>query len=129
MDAVSEGAKCEELEKIVIDDDQEKFFQVGAQLPLREKEELIVFLNRNIDVFAWSTYEAPEVDSNFIFHHLNVNSAVVPKKQPPWRLLKEHSNVVKDEMIKLKQARAIKEVFCLEWLANTVVVKKKSGKW
>ena len=30
MDAVSEGAKCEELEKIVIDDDQEKFFQVGA---------------------------------------------------------------------------------------------------
>ena len=24
---------------------------------------------------------------------------------------------------------AIKEVFYLEWLANTVVVKKKSGKW
>ena len=31
--------------------------------------------------------------------------------------------------MKLKQARAIKEVFYLEWLANTVVVKKKSGKW
>ena len=32
-------------------------------------------------------------------------------------------------MNKLKQARAIKEIFYLEWLANTVVVKKKSGKW
>ena len=31
--------------------------------------------------------------------------------------------------MKLKQAGAIKEVFYLEWLANTVVVKKKNGKW
>ena len=32
-------------------------------------------------------------------------------------------------MTRLKQASAIKEVFYPEWLANTVVVKKKSGKW
>ena len=32
-------------------------------------------------------------------------------------------------MTRLKQARAIKEIFYLEWLANIVVVKKKSGKW
>ena len=31
--------------------------------------------------------------------------------------------------MKFKHARAIKEVFYPEWLANTVVVKKKSGKW
>jgi len=31
--------------------------------------------------------------------------------------------------MKLKKAGAIKEVFYPEWLANTVVVKKKSGKW
>ena len=30
--------------------------------------------------------------------------------------------------MKLKQAGAIKEVFYPEWLANIVVVKKKSGK-
>jgi len=50
--AVSEGAIYENLEKIIIDDDLGKFFQVRAQLPSREKEELIVFLRRNIDVFA-----------------------------------------------------------------------------
>ena len=32
-------------------------------------------------------------------------------------------------MKKLKQAEAIKEAFYPEWLANTVVVKKKNGKW
>ena len=32
-------------------------------------------------------------------------------------------------MNKLKQARAIKEAFYTEWLANIVVVKKKSRKW
>ena len=31
--------------------------------------------------------------------------------------------------MKLKQAEAIKEVFYPDWLANTVVVKKKNGKW
>ena len=32
-------------------------------------------------------------------------------------------------MVKFKRVEAIKEVFYPEWLANTVVVKKKSGKW
>ena len=43
--------------------------------------------------------------------------------------LRNTLNVVKDTVVKLKQARAIKEVFYLEWLANTVVVKKKTGIW
>ena len=29
----------------------------------------------------------------------------------------------------MKKAGAIKEIFYPEWLANTVVVKEKSGKW
>ena len=127
LDETSEGVKCEELEKIVIDDDSKKFFQVGAQLPPLEKEELIVFLKRNIDVFAWSAYKAPEVDLNFTCHHLNVNPSVVPKRQPPRRSSKDHSGAVKDKVIKHKQAEAIKEVFYPDWLANTVVVKKKNG--
>ena len=83
MNETSERAKCEELEKIVIDDDSKKFFQVGAQLPPLEKEELIVFLKRNIDVFAWSAYKAPRVDPSFICHQLNVDPSITPKKQIP----------------------------------------------
>ena len=97
--------------------------------PLKKKEELNGFLRRNIDVLAWSSYEAPRVGPNFICHHLNINPFVVPKKQPPRHSSKKHSDAVKEKVVRLKRARAIKEVFYLEWLANTVVVKKKSGKW
>ena len=58
--------KCEELEKVIIDADAEKYFRIGVQLPPREKEELLAFLRKNIDIFAWSAYEAPGVDPNFI---------------------------------------------------------------
>ena len=113
LDVVVEGAKCEELEKIIIDNDG-KFFQVRVQLLPREKEELVVFLRKNVDVFAWNAYEASGVDPNFICHHLNVNSSITSKKQPPRRSSKEHSDVVKEEVTKLKQTGAIKEVFCPE---------------
>ena len=43
--------------------------------------------------------------------------------------MKPHVEVVKEEVEKLKRSGAIREVFFPEWLANTVVVKKKNGKW
>ena len=44
----------------------------------------------------------PRVDLNFICHHLNVNPAIVPKRQPPRCFSKEHVEVVKEEVNKLK---------------------------
>ena len=124
---VIEGVEFEELERVIVGNDKEKFFQVGVQLPPRKKEKLIVFLWENIDVFAWDAYEAPRVDPNFICHYLNVNLSVIPKKQPLRRSSEDHSDAVKEEAVKLKRAGAIKEVFYPDWLANTVVVKKKKG--
>ncbi|XP_030958425.1 uncharacterized protein LOC115980302 [Quercus lobata] len=121
VDEPAEEVKCKILERVIVDDDPEKFFQVGSELPLREKEELIGFLRENVDVFAWDAYEAPRVDPSFICHYLNVNPSSIPKKQPPRHLSKEHANAVRDEVTKLKKAGAIKEVFYPEWLANTVV--------
>jgi len=46
----------EELQKVMIGHYEDKYFQVCAQLPLREKTELVAFLKDNMDVFAWSTY-------------------------------------------------------------------------
>ena len=109
--------------------DAEKFFQVEARLPLQEKEELVEFLKGNIDMFAWDACDAPGIDPDFIYHHLNVNPFVTPKKQSPRRPSREHAEAIREEVTKLKRAGAIKEVFYPKWLANTVVVKKKSGKW
>ena len=54
---------------------------------------------------------------------------MVSRKQQPWMSSKEHVEAVKKEVWKLKQVGAIKEVFYAKWLANTIVVRKKSGKW
>ena len=118
--------RYKELEKVIIDIDVNKYFQVGVQLPPWEKDKLLAFLRKNVDVFVWSAYEAPKVDSNFICHYLNVNPSVTPKKQPPRCSSKEHYKAVKEEVVKLKHAGAIKEVFYPQWLANMVLVKKKN---
>ena len=60
---------------------------------------------------------------------MNVNPLIAPKKQLPRRPSREHVEAVREEVTRLKQARAIQEVLYPEWLANTVVVKKKNVKW
>ena len=114
--------KCEDLKKVVIGDDSKRFFQIRAQIPLLEKEQLVDLLRRNVDVFAWDAYEASGLDPKFICYHLNVNPSITPKRQPPRCSSKEHVEAVKSEVTKLKQAGAIKKVFYPQWLANTVVV-------
>ena len=85
---------CKKLEKVTIDTDVDKYFQVGVQLPPQE-EELLAFLRKIVDMFSWSAYEAPGVDLNFICHHLNVNPSITPKKQPPRRSFKEHFGLLR----------------------------------
>ena len=94
-----------------------------------EKTELVKFLKANNDVFAWSTYDVPGINPGFICHQLNVNPEAMPRKKPPRWSSKDHFEAVRIEVNKLKQAGAINEIFYLEWLANTVLVKKKNGKW
>ena len=83
IDKTVEEVECEDLVKVTIGDDQEKFFKIGSQLPQKEREELVEFLKQNKDVFVWNAYEAPRVDPEFICHHLNVNPLIISKKQPP----------------------------------------------
>ena len=90
---------------------------------------ILLTLVQNLDVFAWSPYEVPRGDLEFITHKLNVDPLFPPKKQKPMRSAKQHVEAVKEEVARLRQVRAIKEVFFLEWLSNTMVVKKKNGKW
>ena len=86
---------CEDLERVIIDTDPEKFFQVGVQLPTLEKQSLIEFLRDNVDVFAWNACEALGIDPDFICHHLNANPSIIPRKQPPRRSSRDHYEAVK----------------------------------
>ena len=90
---------------------------------------MLLFLIQNVDIFAWSPYEVPRVDPKFIVHRLNVDPLFPPKRQKPRRSTKEHVEAVKLEVKRLKEVGVIREIFFPEWLANTVVVKKKNSKW
>ena len=70
----------------------------------------------------------PGLIPGFFVHKLNVDPSYPPKKQKPKISAKDHVEAIRQEVEKLKEAGAIKETFFPEWLANTVVVRKKNGK-
>ena len=75
------GAGCaEELVKVKILPDTNKYFQVGASMSSEERVQVLLFLVQNIDVFACNPYEVPGVDPGFIAHKLNVDPSYPPKK-------------------------------------------------
>ena len=120
---------AEEVLKVRILPDTDRYFQKGTSMNDRERVEMLLFLLQNVDVFAWNPYEVPGVDLEFIVHKLNVDPSFSPKKQKPRRASKEHVDAVNLEVQRLKEAGVIKEIFFPRWLANTVVVKKKNSKW
>ena len=50
--SLDSSVSCEGLDKIVIGEDEERYFQIGTELPLDEKKELVNFLRSNLDVFT-----------------------------------------------------------------------------
>ena len=120
---------AKELVQIRILPHEYRYFQVGKSLLLEDRVAVLLSLAQNLDVFTWNPYEVLGVDPTFITHKLNVEPMFLPKKQKPMRSAKQHVKVMKEEVEKLRHAGAIKEVFFPEWLSNTVVVKKKNGKW
>jgi phage FluMu protein gp41 len=60
---------------------------------------------------------------------LETDEKIVPKKQKLRKMSEETTKAVEDEVQSLQDADAIREVKYPVWLANTVPVKKKNGKW
>ena len=71
---------AEELIKVKILPDTNKYFQVGASMKDEDRVQVLLFLTQKIDVFTWSPYEVPEIDPEFIVHKLNVDPSYPPKK-------------------------------------------------
>ena len=76
-----------------------------------DKIKMLLFLIQNVDMFAWSPYEVPRVDLEFIIHKLNVDPSFPPKKQKSGRLAKEHMEAIRSEVWRLNEAGAIREAF------------------
>ena len=63
---------------VLVEGDLSKTTKVGKELQQTLKDELVKFLKKNLDVFAWSHENMPGIDRQVIEHSLNVN----PTKKP-----------------------------------------------
>jgi phage FluMu protein gp41 len=118
-----------ETKKVYLDDMPNRAVTIGAHLTPEEENELIRFLNRNKDVFAWSAKDLQGVDRDIIEHTLETDEKIPSKKQRLRKMSEEKVKAVEAEVQRLQEAKVIREVFYPVWLANTVPVKKKNEKW
>ena len=119
----------EELEPVPLDDNPEHLAYIGSKLAKDLRSLLTHFLRQNKDVFAWKQEDMGGIDPSIITHRLNVNPSFKPVKQKRRSFAPERQKVINEEISKLLQAGAIREVEYLEWLANVVLVKKANDKW
>jgi hypothetical protein len=86
-------------------------------------------LFNNKDVFAWTANDLCGVNRDVIEHSLNVDPSFRPRKQRLRKMSDDKAKGAQNEVERLLSAGVIREVTYLEWLANTVMVKKANGKW
>ena len=119
----------EELELVSLDDDLEHLAYIGSKLAEDLKGPLTHFLRENKDVFAWKLADMGGIDPIIITHRMNVSPSFKPVKQKRRSFPPERQKAINEEVGKLLQAGAIREVEYPEWLANVVLVKKANDKW
>ena len=107
----------------------EKFTRIKTSMEEKTKQDLVQFLKKSTDVFAWSHEDMPRIDPRVITHRLNVSSSykLVCQKRRVFTL--EWDNAIKEEVQKLETLEFVLKGYYPDWLANVVMVKKANGKW
>ncbi|KAL0444399.1 UNVERIFIED_CONTAM: hypothetical protein Slati_2162600 [Sesamum latifolium] len=57
-----------------------KTTRIGSHMNEKTKEEIILCLQRNADIFAWTPQDLEGVDPKVITHHLNIDPSIKPVK-------------------------------------------------
>jgi hypothetical protein len=94
---------------LLCEDIAEQKVLLGSQLSEEQEKTLIRFLFNNKDVFAWSANDLCGVNRE--------------------KMSDDKAEGARNEVKRFLSAGVIREVKYLEWLANTVMVKKANGKW
>ncbi|XP_039687770.1 uncharacterized protein [Medicago truncatula] len=119
----------EAVKDIIIGPMPHQITKIGTSLSESEEEILVQLLRENVDLFAWAPSNMPGIDIGVACHHLAVRTSVKPVVQRKRKMGEEKRKAVDEEVKKLQEAHFICEIKYPTWLANTVLVKKASGKW
>jgi hypothetical protein len=102
---------------------------ISQDLTPEEEKDLLSFLDKNNDVFAWKTSDLTGVSRDIMEHKLEVNPSARPKKQRLRKRSDENVVAAKAEVQRLLYVGFICEVYYPSWLTNLVMVRKRIGKW
>ena len=86
------------------------------------------FLKENMNMFAWSHKDMPDINPSVIAYMLNVNPAYKLVIQKRHRFNPQWYTTISEEVSKLLKAVFIREAYYPKWLANVMMVKRANGK-
>ena len=120
----------EVLEDVPLDESNpETFTRIGTSMEEKTKQDLVGFLKRSTDVFAWSHEDMSRIDPSVITRRLNVSPSYEPVRQKKRMFTPKQDNAIKGEVYKLVSAEFIRKVYHPDWLVNIVMVKNANGNW
>ncbi|XP_072077876.1 uncharacterized protein [Arachis hypogaea] len=114
----------EKTEEVQIGQEVKKNTNIGANIRVELKQELIKLLRENSDLFAWKASDMPGIDPELMSHRLAVYSGSRPIQHRRRKLGTKRAQVVEEQVHALLEAEFIREVKYLAWLENVVLVKK-----
>ena len=76
----------------------EKFARIGTSMEMKTKQDLVHFLKKSMDVFAWSHKDMPSIDPSVITHHLNVYPSSKSVRQKKRVFSPEQDNAIKEKV-------------------------------
>ena len=89
----------EVLEDIPLDENNpEKYTRVGVNMERKTKQDLVQFLKKSIDVFAWSHENMPGIDPSVITHRLYIYPSSKPVRQKKRVFAPKRDSAIKEEV-------------------------------
>ncbi|KAL0320048.1 UNVERIFIED_CONTAM: hypothetical protein Sradi_5266300 [Sesamum radiatum] len=92
--------------------------RIGSHLDEEAKKEIIMCLQCNADIFAWTPQDLEGIDPQVITHHHNIDPSYKPVKQKKRHFGPEKDKIIQAEVSKLMAAGHIGEIQFPEWLSN-----------
>ena len=113
------------LEEVDIGDgDRPRLMFISAKLDPEYRHELVDLLKEYKDSFAWKYYEMTGLDRSIVEHQLPIKHWYRPFQQSArWCNPKVLPNI-KAEIIRLIEAKFIRQCRYAEWISNVVLVYK-----
>ncbi|XP_072054187.1 uncharacterized protein [Arachis hypogaea] len=117
----------DELEQVTLNDNSKHFTYISYFLPTGAKHHIVSILQRNADLFTWTSAYMPGIDLNFISHKLQLDPNVRPIAQKKRNMGEEKKLTCLEQTQKFLNAGFIRELRFTTWLSNVVMVRKPSG--